>query len=500
MRKLRKKLTTFDSSTRQMRVSTLKQKTATKTIETKKQLTTFWDTMLSSQGFVTYVPIIAVNILMFYFTSWQFLWLNTDPARYQCYALTYWMGSTGAQLLPATQCSFLHNSMTIQPPLHMLPLEYPPFTLVIFSLPIFAPILYYQLVFAVLMALVSTLIYWLLLQYGPRGSALAFVFYLFIGVLALAQERFDLVPAALTLLCLIAAERKHWTFAYTALAFGFLFKIYPILLLPALFIAEQQDKHSIYIPVKIFALKTLPIELWHTLLSIKHWRWKNTLLFFGLILVITGFFAIFNFKGAILSQLSYFANRPSHVESTASTLLWLGTLIGFPVQVVFSFGSVNMVSALGGVISNVSEFLFITGYLYSIYLQWRGKLDIVQTCIALLLIFIATGKVFSPQYLIWVIPLLAYSGAFDRFWLIVWGSISLLTTIIYPYFYTRIIDAVKTPYVPGFIQIVSARNMLFVLLTIAYLFNWFHIRKRRALPTHEIILEKQEYSQVHESE
>ena len=486
------KLTTSDSSTRQMRVSTLKHETVTKTIETKKQLTTFWNALSARRGVVPYMPIIAVNILMFYFTSWQFLWLNTDPARYQCYALTYWMGSTGAQLLPAAQCSFLHISTTVQPPLHMLPFEYPPFTLVIFSLPIFAPILYYQLVFAVLMALVSTLIYWLLLQYGPRGSALAFVFYLIIGVLALAQERFDLVPAALTLMCLIAAERKHWTFAYIALAFGFLFKIYPILFLPALFIAEQQDKHNIYIPVKIFALKTLPIELWHTLQGIRHWRWKNTLLLFSLILVITGFFAIFNFKGAILSQVSYFANRPLQVESTGSTLLWLGALIGFPVQVVFSFGSVNMVSALGGVISNLSEILFIAGYIYSIYLQWRGKLDIVQTCIAFLLIFIATGKVFSPQYLIWVIPLLAYSGAFERFWLIVWGSISLLTTIIYPYLYTRIFDAVKTPYVPGFIQIVTARNMLFVLLTLAYLFNWFHIRRRKDLPAIEVIQEKQE--------
>jgi hypothetical protein len=470
----------------------VKQETVTKNIETKKQLITFWDALLSSQGVVAYLPIIAVNILMFYFTTWQFLWLNTDPARYQCYALTYWMGSTGAQLLPAAQCSFLHISTTVQPPLHMLPLEYPPLALVIFLLPIFAPILYYQLVFAVLMALVSTFMYWLLLQYGPRGSALAFVFYVFIGVLALAQERFDLVPAALTLLCLIAAERKHWTLAYIALAFGFLFKIYPILFLPALFIAEQQDKHSIYTPVKFFTFKTLPKELWHKLQSSRHWHWNNTLLFFSLILVITGFFAIFNFKGAILSQVSYFANRPLQVESTASTLLWLGTLVGFPVQIVFSFGSVNMVSALGGGISNISEFLFIAGYLYSIYLQWRGKLDIVQTCISLLLIFIATGKVFSPQYLIWVIPLLAYSGAFNRLWLIIWGSISLLTTIIYPYFYTRIIDAVKTPYVPGFIQIVSGRNMLFVLLTIAYLLNWFHIRKRRAIPTHENILEKQE--------
>ncbi|HEY6287085.1 MAG TPA: hypothetical protein VIX20_15585, partial [Ktedonobacteraceae bacterium] len=246
----------------------------------------------------------------------------------------------------------------------------------------------------------------------------------------------------------------------------------------------------------IYALKTLPKEVWHTLQSIRHWHWKHTLLFFSIVLGITGFFAIFNFRGAILSQVSYFANRPLQVESTASTLLWLGTLIGFPVHIVFSFGSVNMASALAGVVSNLSEILFIAGYIFSIYLQWRKKLDIVQTFIGLLLVFIATGKVFSPQYLIWVIPLLAYSGTFDRFWLIVWGSISLLTTIIYPYFYTRIFVAVKTPYVPGFIQIVTARNTVFVLLTLAYLFNWFHIRRRRAPHTIEKVEDTQEYSLV----
>jgi hypothetical protein len=443
--------------------------------------------MMARQDVVAYIPILVVNILMFYVAAWQYLWLNTDPARFQCYALTFWMGSKGAQLLPAAQCSFLPLSTLAQPPLHTLPLEYPPFTLIIFSLPLIVHLLYYQLAFAVLMALLAALIYWLLLRYGPSGAALAFAFYLFIGALALAQERFDLVPAALTLLCLIAADRKHWTFAYIALAFGFLVKIYPILFLPALFIAEQQDRYSFHIPSKLLTLKTLPVELWLTLQGMRRWHWKNTLLYFGIILAITGFFALFDFKGAVLSQVSYFANRPLQVESTGSTLLWLGTIFGFPVQIVFSFGSINMVSALGGNVSNLLEVFFVVGSIYAIYLQWRGKLDIIQTFIALLLVFIATGKVFSPQYLIWVIPLLAYSGAFDRVWIVLWGSISLLTIIIYPYYYTRTIDGVKTPYFPGFIQIVTARNVLFVLLTLAYLFNWFHIRSRRALPTAEKI-------------
>ena len=419
---------------------------------------------------------------MFCVASWQFFWLNTDPARYQCYALTFWLGSSGAQLLPATQCSFLHISTFGQPPFHMLPLEYPPLTLAIFSLALFTPLLYYQLAFSVLMALISVLIYWLLLRYGPRGAALAFAFYILIGTLALALERFDLVPAALTLLCLIASERKRWTSAYIALAFGFLLKIYPIMFLPALFIGEQQDVQRIHVPPKSLTLKNFPGELWHTLQGIRHWRWNNTLLFLGILLGVTGVFALLDFRGAVLSQVSYFANRPVQVEASGSILLWLGTLIGFPVHIVFTFGSVNMISTLGGPVAILLEMLFVLGYTSTIFLQWRGKLDIVQACIALLLVFIVTGKVFSPQYLLWLIPLLAYSGAFSSLWLVAWGSVSLLTIIIYPYLYTRIIDAVKIPYVPGFIQFVAARNAVFILLTLAYLFNWFHIRRRKAWP------------------
>ncbi len=427
-----------------------------KTVETKKPLITLWNALLAREGIVAYLPIIVATMLMFWGASWQFFWLHTDAARYQCYALTYWLGSSAVHYLPTVQCSFLNvsNLAQPQPPFHMLPLEYPPFTLVIFLLALLAPLAYYQIVFAVFMALAGVLIYWLLLRYGPRGAGLAFALYMLIGAAATAEGRFDLVPVALTLLCLIAAERKHWTSAYVALAFGFLLKIYPLLLLPTLFIAEQQDAQRFYNPQEPLTLKSLPGEIWHTLQGIRHWHWKNTLIFFGIILVVTGFFALFDFKGAVLSQLSYFANRPA----------------------------INFVSALGGPVALVFELLFVLGYIYAIFLQWRGKLDIVQAFIALLLVFIVTGKVFSPQYLIWIIPLLAYSGAFDAFWLVTWGAISILTTMIYPYFYTRTTNGLEAPFVPGFMQSVTARNALFVLLTLAYLFNWLYARRRKPLP------------------
>jgi hypothetical protein len=79
-------------------------------------------------------------------------------------------------------------------------------------------------------------------------------------------------------------------------------------------------------------------------------------------------------------------------------------------------------------------------------------------------------------------PLLAYAGAFDMFWLLAWGAISLLTTLIYGYFYTRPIDPLLIPLSRGFAEAVTLRNGLFIFVTLAYLGNWFKIRQRKPLP------------------
>ena len=295
--------------------------------------------------------------------------------------------------------------------------------------------------FAILIALTIVFIYWLLLRYAPRGAGLAFAIYMVIGAWGIAVGRFDLVPAVLTLICVIAAERKCWTYAYIALAFAFLLKIYPILFLPALFMAEQQDARRFYRPQRPLILASLPEKLWQMLRDISRWRWKNASIFFAILLGVTGFFALLNFQGTVLSQLSYFANRPVQIESTGSPILFLAAHFGYPIQIVSSFGSTNVVSSLESSVEFFLDALLVLGYLYALFVQWRGELDVTQAFIAILLVFIETGKVFSPQYLMWLIPLLAYSGAYNRFWLIVWVPISLLTTYIFPYIYTSPLKA-----------------------------------------------------------
>ena len=331
------------------------------TVARRRSLSSLWNALLAPRGVVAYMPIIVVTILMFCGVSWQIFWTNTDPARYQCYALTFWLGSGATKLLPAAQCMFLHVSASAQPPFHMLPLEYPPLTLVPFSLALLAPLPSYQLVFALWMALTSVLIYWLLLRYGPRGAALTFALYAFLGAWATAEGHFDLIPAALTLLCIIAAERKHWTSAYVALAFGVLLKLYPLLLLPALFIAEQRDLQRFYTPRRLLTLRAVPVELWRTVRGARSWRWKNSLIFCGILLGVTGFFALLSFEGAVISPFSYFAHRPIQIEATGSTFLWLATRFGFPVHVVFTYGSINMLSALSDPVALVCEAAFVLG-------------------------------------------------------------------------------------------------------------------------------------------
>ena len=233
----------------------------------KKGVTALWDRLLAPRGITAYIPIIVTAILLFLGASWEYFLVGGSMARYACYALTFWRGGSGVNLYPPrAHCLFLPAATMSLPPLHALPLEYPPLTLVLFSLPLFAPLPlhYYTIMFAILMALILVLMHWLLLRYAQRGAALAFALYMLIGAWALTNSRFDLAPAALTLICVMLAEDKRWTYAYIALAFAYLLKIYPLLFLPALFIAEQQDARRFYMPQQPLNLASIPAELWQT--------------------------------------------------------------------------------------------------------------------------------------------------------------------------------------------------------------------------------------------
>src|SRR5256884_8762503 len=122
-----------------------------------------------------------------------------------------------------------------------------------------------------------------------------------------------------------------------------------------------------------------------------------------------------------------------------ATLLWLGNFAGYEVQWVFTYQSLNFLSPLAHRVSLLSNLLLVAGLVYTFWLQWRGKIDLPMASLMTLLILLATGKVFSPQYLIWVAPLFAYVGQSNWKWLVTWAIVSLLTLIIFPFMYFYIV-------------------------------------------------------------
>src|SRR5579859_4506455 len=152
---------------------------------------------------------------LYYGAYWQFFRPHTDAAKYQCYAVAFWQGTPALKPFPNGQCDFILNaapppisnaaiaaslrrhglpdflvhfveSQSLTQSLHALPHEYPFLTIFAYSPGLLAPAHLYQVAFAIWMALLAMLIYFLLARYRSRSAAIAFALYLVTGASATA--------------------------------------------------------------------------------------------------------------------------------------------------------------------------------------------------------------------------------------------------------------------------------------------------------------------------
>jgi len=410
--------------------------------------------------------------LLFHAVSYQFFKPRTDVGKYQCYALVFWQGRQAVHVLPRDQCLFLKNyspdsiiegmktirvpgriiglaeSQNTSGPLRNLPFEYPLLSIIPFSLGLIAPTAWYQVAFAIWMLLLAAFIYFILYKTRSTGAAIAFAFYMVIGNWGTAAARFDLVSAALILGSVILAARNKWKWAFALLALATMFKFFPLVLVIPFLIAQQKQYDE-----KWYS--------WH--------RWSALMLYCGICILATLLSFSLNIANTI-NPFLYFFIRPIQVESAPATILWLGKFWGDPFRIMQSYGSVNIASVLNDDISLLSSVCLVAGLLYTFWLQWRGKLDIYTASLLTVLIIIITGKVFSPQYLIWLAPLVAFVGQANWKWLVTWGTVGLLTTWVYPNMY----DSVPLKYVPllpTFYPVVLARDLLIFGFLIVLLYH-----------------------------
>jgi Glycosyltransferase family 87 len=353
-----------------------------------------------------------------------------DVALYHEDAVRFWAGS---------------------PPLRQLPAEYPVLALVPFSLTVAPPVPDYVTLFALwMLALLLAGLMAIARRESPRAAEVCAV-YLALGGWGTLLGRYDLVPAAITVAAWWAARERRFSLAYVLLAAGALLKLYPALLVPVVLI-----EHSRALGRE--PLRSLPAR---PVLA-------GAGLFCGI--VAAGFLVAFALDPrGWLGPFTYNAGRPLQVESLPATLLWAGSLAGFPVAPDKSFRSDNLVGQLSGVIGLAAVAALAAGLLWVWWSQATGRLGFARALTGSLLVVICTGRVLSPQYLIWVLPLVAIvDGGYDPLWLL----ICLLTTLVFPFVYLQLHPVGSGP--PASFPLfllgpIALRNVALVAATVRFL-------------------------------
>lgn len=392
-----------------------------------------------------------------------YLWKlpNGDVKLYHDYALAFW---------------------TRRPFAHMLPVEYPPLAIVPFTLTLLPPIADYQALYAYWMGALVILGFVGFQRYSTQRKAVVYALYLIVGAAATLLARFDIVPALITLAALWATQRRRFGYAYVLIAVGVLLKLYPAFLLPVVLIAHARAATG-RARIEGRSVPTDPgVRWWQDGPRValrRLWAQPATprvalgaLLSLGLIVV--GFACAYavNPAGAF-TGFTYASDRPLQVESTPASLLWLGTLVGIPARPEYSFVSLNFVGSLDALLKPLSAVALLAACGLVYWRQAQGRLTVGQAFLACLCAVLATNKIFSPQYLIWVLPIVAAVEGFDLFWL----AVCVLTTINYPIIYQMRHPIWTVTFTPAFMLVLAARNLLLIYITVRAI-----IRPKRVAP------------------
>jgi hypothetical protein len=269
--------------------------------------------------------------------------------------------------------------------------------------------------------------------------------YLVVGCFATVLGRYDLVPAAATVAAYWAARQRRFTLAYGLLAVGTMLKLYPLFLVPVV-VLEQ------YRTLGRNPLRTLPPRP----------VLKGAAVFVAVVGAAFAVTALLNPAG-VLGPFTYNSNRPLQVESVPASLLWLSGFVGLSTAPNHSFHSYNMVGQADRVLSALTALGLVGGCLWVYWRQHRGRLELGRAAALCLLVVVCTNRVFSPQYLIWVLPFVAIVEAdYDALWLVVCA----LTSVIFPYAYDWAgLHGNGTPssYPWFFPTLIALRNALLIL-------------------------------------
>jgi hypothetical protein len=227
-------------------------------------------------------------------------------------------------------------------------------------------------------------------------------------------SRFDLWPAALTAAALAALVAGRLRLGHAALGAAVAVKLYPAVLAP-LAVAYAWRREGRREGLRCAAVLA-----------------GTTALVFAPFVVLS--------PGGVWDSLTRQASRPLQIESVGSSfLLAAHHLFGLDITMRSSHGSQNLDGALPDVLA-VGQLVLQALVLVAIWVIFaRGSADperLVLASAAALVAFVALGKVLSPQFLIWLLPVVPLVRG--RRGLVASGLLAaalVLTQIWFPYRY-----------------------------------------------------------------
>jgi hypothetical protein len=265
-----------------------------------------------------------------------------------------------------------------------------------------------------------------------------------IGAALALTWRFDLFPAVLAMVALWASLAGRPVLAGVAIGAGILAKLYPLALVPALAIPWL-----------------MPLD-------------PRRLARYGAAILVTVLVGLLPFVALAgldtFGFLSQQALRGLQIESVGGALVLLdGVMRGEPVRIVAPFSAAEVSGPLASAWLAFLPVLTVLCFAVLAWVGWRrmraegeafgavAPSTVVAFATASLLVLIVTSKVFSIQYVVWIVPFAALLDG-RRFWLA--AVIVALTMPIHPLLYADLVEQEAWP-----VLILNVRNALVVALT-----------------------------------
>jgi hypothetical protein len=271
------------------------------------------------------------------------------------------------------------------------------------------------------------------------GTAIAFAL---VTLLAgpIAANRFDIAVGLDLAIFMYCMARRWWWAAAALLGVGFALKLMPLLLLPLVLVVAAKPWRMVRIVLTFVVTAALPF--------IPH---------------------VFRSGQAWMYIFRYHASRPLQIESMSSTPYLLAhALVDQQVLIGNSYGSQSLTapgtetlaSVLMGAMPATVGGLYLLVWRRRHYLR-RSPSDVGLVAFGLVMTFICTNKVFSPQFLMWVFPFIALLASTPRPSRRILGGLlitaALVTQTEFPSRYWDLVALHTTP-----ILLVAARNLILV--------------------------------------